>query len=146
MTNLFVQQLLALQYNFVRGPTKPDFTPFGGPQQHNFSQFWGPWHPNFPPFGGPQELLIKNILPARPGPTRAVVGDPQIKWNLVVGDLTNEWNLVVEDLKMEFNLAVGDPKTEWNINTEKKKKMNFWDFFKSKLFLFFIFNHYPNAN
>ena len=43
-------------------------TPFQGPQQ-----------PNFTPFGGPLQLLIKPILPARPGPTRAVVGYPQME-------------------------------------------------------------------
>ena len=83
--------------------------------------------PNLSPFGGPQQLLIKPFLPARPGPTRAVVGDPQMEWNLFVRDLRTQWNLFVRDTKTKYNLALGTPKRSKKFilkNTIHKIKVN----------------------
>ena len=48
-----------------------------------------------------RQLHFKSILPARPGPTRAVVRDLKMEGNLVVEDLKREIILVVGDFKMK---------------------------------------------
>ena len=84
-----------------------NFTLFGGPLQPNFTPFWGPRQPNFTPFGGPQQLFIKHILPARPGPTRAVVGDPPMEWNFGFRDLETEWYFNPEKFKLDCDINIG---------------------------------------
>ena len=56
---------------------------------------------------------------ARPGHTKAAVGDPKLQWNLVVGDHEIKWNLVVGDTKSERHLVVGTPKRS-DISIKKK--------------------------
>ena len=66
-------------------PRQPNFTPFRCSRQPNFTPFRCTQQPNFTPFRCTQHLLIETILPARPGPTWAVVGDTQIEWIWLLG-------------------------------------------------------------
>ena len=93
--------------------------------------------PNSTLFGGPRQLLMKPILPARRGPTTAVVGDPQMEWNLFVSKPKTEWHFYCWGHQNAVKFGCQGHPNGMKFQSWKYGNWIFWDGFEIVIFFFF---------